>query len=302
MSQTLDKLRDFNIPGITAFEAMPGGLIRLVITAPHGEAHIYLHGAHVTHYQPAGGAPVLFMSAESHFSPGIPIRGGVPLIFPWFGARAEHPASPMHGFARTADWELAAVAVNEEGFVAADFRLTSSDRTRELWPHDFTLTHRVTVAKHLLMTLEVENTSAAPFVFENAQHTYLAVHDVRETAISGLENAPYLDKTDAMQRKTQEAAPIRITAETDRIFESTRATCILDDPDAARRITVEKAGSDTTVVWNPWTAKAAALPDFGDDEWPHMLCIETANAGANAITLAPGAKHSMRTILSTQPR
>ena len=73
---------------------------------------------------------------------------------------------------------------------------------------------------------------------------------------------------------------------------------MLDDPRAARRITVEKSGSATTVVWNPWSEKAAAMPDFGDDEWPRMACIETANAGANAITLAPGAKHAMRAVIS----
>jgi glucose-6-phosphate 1-epimerase len=58
-----------------------------------------------------------------------------------------------------------------------------------------------------------------------------------------------------------------------------------------RRIIVEKSGSATTVVWNPWIAKSAALPDFGNDEWPGMLCIETANAADDAVTLAAGAKH-----------
>ena len=52
--------------------------------------------------------------------------------------------------------------------------------------------------------------------------------------------------------------------------------------------------SASTVVWNPWTAKAKAMADFGDDEWPGMLCIETANAADNTVTLAPGARHTMR--------
>jgi D-hexose-6-phosphate mutarotase len=78
------------------------------------------------------------------------------------------------------------------------------------------------------------------------------------------------------------------------------AACVLDDPSSGRKITVEKSGSQTTVVWNPWTAKAAAMADFGADEWPRMLCIETANAGANAVLLSPGEKHSMRAVISVQ--
>ena len=82
------------------------------------------------------------------------------------------------------------------------------------------------------------------------------------------------------------------------MFENTRKTCVIDDTKLKRRVTVEKSGSQTTVVWNPWVAKAAAMADFGDDEWPQMLCIETANAGANAITLAPGKSHAMRAVIS----
>jgi D-hexose-6-phosphate mutarotase len=58
-------------------------------------------------------------------------------------------------------------------------------------------------------------------------------------------------------------------------------------------LVVEKAGSNATVVWNPWIAKAKAMPDFGDDEWPGMLCIETCNVQQYAITLAPGESHTM---------
>jgi D-hexose-6-phosphate mutarotase len=113
-----------------------------------------------------------------------------------------------------------------------------------------------------------------------------------------LAQTAYLDKTDGMQRKIQGPEPMRITQETDRLFENTRAPCVLDDASTGRRITVEKSGSETTVVWNPWIAKAAAMADFGDGEWPQMLCIETANAGANAVTVPPGETHSTRVVIS----
>jgi len=60
---------------------------------------------------------------------------------------------------------------------------------------------------------------------------------------------------------------------------------------------VEKTGSNATVVWNPWIAKAKAMPDFGDDEWPSMLCIETCNVRENAVTIAPGQSHTMGAII-----
>jgi D-hexose-6-phosphate mutarotase len=291
-------LRRLEIPGIATFEPSEGDLTRLSIRSSLAEAHIYLHGAHVTHFQPKGKAPVLFMSQRSLFAGDKPIRGGVPIIFPWFGPRANHPESPAHGFARTAEWQAESLSEDGDGVVTVTFELGADARTRALWPFDFKLTYRVAIGHTLTMTLEVENTSPDAITFEDALHTYFAVADVRQTSTSGLENAEYVDKTDNFQRKKQGPEPIRITSETDRIFESTRKTCVLDDPGAGRKITVEKSGSQTTVVWNPWIAKAAGMADFGDDEWSNMICIETANAGANTITLAPGKTHSTRAIVS----
>lgn len=298
MASAPAELRRLEIPGLAVFESGAGGLTRLAVCSPLAEAHLYLHGAHVTHFRPREAAPLLFLSGQSRFAAGQPIRGGVPVIFPWFGGRAGHPAAASHGFARLAAWEGESLTSDAAQIVTAVFRLAAGDVTRAQWPHDFSLRYRVVVGGTLTLTLEVQNTGAAPFTFENALHTYFAVGDVRATSVTGLEGAEYLDKTDGLRRKTQAAEPLRITQETDRVFENTGATCMLEDPGAQRRITLEKSGSETTVVWNPWITKAAALPDFGDDEWPRMLCLETANASANAVFLAPGATHAMRAVLS----
>ena len=293
-----DALRALEIPGLARFEPGAGGLTRLAVTTPLAEAHIYLHGGHVTHFQPRGQAPVLFLSGRSFFASGQPIRGGVPVCFPWFAAHASRADAPAHGFARTRPWEAESLSVDGGQTVLAVLRLASDETTRAHWPHDFVLRHHIVIGERLTMMLEVENTSREPFAYEAALHTYLAVADARTAAVTGLENASYRDKTDGGQTKTQPPEPLRFTGETDRLFENTRAACVLHDPAGARRIRVEKSGSATTVVWNPWSERAAALKDFGDDEWPRMACIETANAGANTITLAPGAKHSMRAILA----
>jgi D-hexose-6-phosphate mutarotase len=291
-------LRRLEIPQIATFDVGKGNLPRLAIRTPLAEADIYLHGAHVTHFRPAGQEPVLFMSEKSLFAADKAIRGGVPLIFPWFGARTGHPESPAHGFARTTDWQVESLSEDGDGVITAVFHLGSDAQTQAVWPSEFRLRYRVAVGRTLSLTLEVETTSTQPFSFENALHTYLAVHDARETSTTGLEDTEYLDKTDNFQRKNQGKELIRITQETDRVYENTRKTCIVEDPGFHRRLIVEKSGSQSTVVWNPWVAKAAAMADFGDDEWPRMLCIETANVGANAITLAPEKTHSMRAVIS----
>jgi glucose-6-phosphate 1-epimerase len=261
------------------------GLQRVVIATPAAEACVYLHGAHVTHYQPRDHRPVLFTSAQSYFAPGKPIRGGVPVIFPWFGPHPTDPARPAHGWARTSPWTLQ--DVSDDGHDGVNVTL-------QLGPADgFILACRVHVGPQLTMELDVQNVAAAPQTFEEALHTYLAVADVRQVRIDGLLGRQYLDKVDGMKRKTEDG-PVTLTGETDRVYLDTPDTVTVRDPAAGRQITVSKKGSASTVVWNPWVEKAKRLPDFGDDEWPKMLCIETANVADNAVTLAPGQKHTMR--------
>lgn len=300
MQEDIPANRIQEIPGIATFSAAASGMSRLDVTSALATAEIYLHGGHVARFQPVGGAPVLFMSAASHFASGKPIRGGVPICFPWFGPRAGHPDAPMHGFARTMDWQLESLTQAADGVVNVVLALAADDATRAHWPHDFILRHRIAVGAELRMTLEVENTSPAPFTFEAALHTYFAVADVREAALTGLEGASYLDKTDGARTKTLSVEPLRFTGETDRVFPSNAGTCVIADRPGTRRIVVEKSGSATTVVWNPWIAKAAAMADFGDDEWPQMLCIETANTGANAVTLAAAARHEMTAVVRVE--
>ena len=294
MNPSASDFRRWEIPGVVTFSDTPGGLVRIDITTALSKAEVYLQGAHVTLFQPAGSGPLLFLSARSHFSPGKPIRGGVPVIFPWFGPHPSNAKLPAHGFARTLPWEVESLACDDGATVHLVLALAAGDATRLLWPHDFILRHHIVIGAQLGMALEVTNTSAQPFSFEEALHTYLAVSDVRQVAVTGLGETPYLDKVDAARLKLQDAAPIRITGETDRVYLNTRTTCTVADPGMGRSIHVEKSGSETTVLWNPWTAKAAAMADFGDDEWPGMICIETANAAENAVTLAPGASHTMR--------
>jgi len=298
MPNVLEMNEKFGTPGVVRFDAGNGGLPRIVVTAEPASAEIYLHGAHVTGYKPRGGQPILFISEQSMFAEGKPIRGGVPLVFPWFGARADSPQSPAHGFARLRIWQLEACDVRSNGSVRIVLTDSSDDSTRALWPGEFQLRFIVVISESLDMTLEVRNTGKQAFKFEEAMHSYLSVGDARKVTIDGLENASYLDRLDPTAKKTQ-AGPIRFTGETDRVYMNTKSTCVLRDPELQRTLTVEKEGSDATVVWNPWVAKAKAMPDFGDTEWPQMTCIETANVMECAVKLGAGETHRMQARIGT---
>ena len=286
----------FGIPGQAAFREGPGGLPVLTVTQSHGTLELTPYGGHVLSYQPAGHAQVLFVSRDSSSLPGKPIRGGIPVCWPWFGPNANDPSQPMHGFARLMFWDVEAVDIGPE---ETEVRLGLRDdaRTREYWPHAFELTLRIVLGRRLQIELTTRNTGSQPFVLTQALHTYFAVGDIGRVSIEGLEQASYFD---SLTRLTMapEGAPIASRSEVDRIYADTAADCRIRDAALGRRICVAKRGSQATVVWNPWVEKARRMPDFGDDEFPAMVCIEAANARDDAITLPPGHSHTLTQILS----
>jgi glucose-6-phosphate 1-epimerase len=294
----------FAIPGVLSFATTEHGLTLATITTPACNAEFYLQGAHLTGWQPAGEQPVLFLSERSAFEPGKAIRGGVPIIFPWFGARTatlDSPRTdgPSHGFARTALWELAFAAIAGDD-LHLTLTLAPNDASRALGYDHFQLAYQLILGSELRMSLTVANPGTAPLHFEEALHTYLRVGDARRVRISGLSDTDYIDKTDGFKRKHQIETTLTLTGETDRPYLNTEQTVALDDPVLKRGIAVSKSGSRTTVVWNPWLELSAKLSDMSPDGWQTMTCIETANAADNALTLQPGAQHTMQAHITVQ--
>lgn len=294
----LQSLTDnFAIPGALSFSQTESGLLRAHITTPACTAELYLHGAHLTDWRPTGQQPVLFLSERTPLAPGKAIRGGVPIIFPWFGARLSTPESPrtdgpQHGFARTADWSLAFAALAGDD-MHLTLTLGPNDATRALGYDHFQLAFELKLGRDLRMRLTTANQGTAPIRIEEALHTYFHVSDATTVAIHGLLNTEYLDKTDGFARKRQLDPALRLTAETDRLYVNTDATVTLDDPGFHRRITVAKTNSHSTVVWNPWSANSAKMADMTPDSWRSMTCIETVNAVENNVQIAPTQTHTM---------
>ena len=261
-------------------------LPRLLLRAADGaEAEIYLHGAHVTAWRPAGSGDALFLSEASSFEAGEPIRGGVPVVFPQFSGNGP---LPKHGFARTESWEW----VNREDADSAEsavLRLADNPATRDLWPHAFLLQLTVTPrGDSLTLDLSVENRGEAELDFSAAFHTYLRISDITRTTVLGLEGTRYRSNPEGLRGVADPAAILTIGGEIDRVYGNAPRELTVNDQAGGRTFQIGTEGFQDVVVWNPGPELAASIPDLGAEEYRTMLCVEAAQVEA-PVRLAPGA-------------
>jgi glucose-6-phosphate 1-epimerase len=288
----------FGIAGIAQVVAGQAGLPAVRVLGPSAAGEMYLHGGHVTSWRPTGHDEVLFVSTESHWEDSRAIRGGVPVCFPWFADMGPQPDAPMHGLVRTKGWQLDSIVQGPAGVVVS-MSIASDETTKRSFAGDYHLTHRVTFGTELRLELIAKNTGTAPFRFTEALHTYFRIGQIEQTSLAGLDGVHYLDKTDAGREKIQQG-PVQIASEVDRIYLNTAGPVEIEDRAFGRRIRNSKEHSQTTVIWNPWIAKAKAMADFADDEWPQMVCIETSNVSPFDVELAPGAEHAMAAAIQVE--
>jgi glucose-6-phosphate 1-epimerase len=275
----------FRIAGVLDFVEAGDGLVKAVVSRGGITGELFLQGAQVTAWQPASARPVIFLSSRANLAPEKAIRGGIPVIFPWFGPHPTDPKAPQHGFARTAPWRLDRAAETADG-IALELSLVAEG---------FALTYRVSFGGELQLRLAVQNTSPKAATFEEALHSYFAVSDVERISVSGLEASGFIDKTAEMRRCPPAGVPLQLTKETDRVYLNVPDRLAITDPGWNRRIVIEKGGAASTIVWNPWPEKAAAMSDLGADNWRGFVCVETGNVADNRVTLEPGATHEMTT-------
>jgi D-hexose-6-phosphate mutarotase len=293
-----EKLRRLQIPGRVEIVNGHGQLPLVKIHTPWSTAEIYLHGAHVTGFQKNGEPPLIFMSARSYFAAGKPIRGGVPICFPWFGNR---DGEPSHGFARLTEWQLVKATAAPNGTVTVTFALPgiAGSSNWNLLRTEFV----VTVSDKLTMELTMASESCDGMVdIENCLHTYFHVADISAVTLTGLENAPFDDFAFGAggKRSAAENAPLHIAQETNRVYPDNIAAVEIRDGKLKRVIRVEKFNSKSTVVWNPWTTQK--MPeDWGAGEHFNMVCVESGNVKQNKLSLAPGKSAALKVVLSSAP-
>lgn len=296
MSQLTEVQHRFAAADFLTFSEKSPGFIVVEVKTAFSTATIALQGAHVLTWQPRGQKPVIWLSKAAKFVSGKSVRGGVPLCWPWFGPHATEAGWPGHGFARTIPWSLTDVHQLPDGRVRLEFAPEMNDAARAQWPHASTVKCSVTVGQELVVGLATKNTGAAPFQLGQALHTYFEIGDIRQIHIAGLEGCGYIDKVDGGKRRKQKGA-VTFAGETDRVYLDTAGCSGIVDPLLKRTILITSTGSRSTVVWNPGPEKAAKMGDFGKAGGKpgedRMVCVETANAADDVITLAPGETHRM---------
>jgi len=271
----------------------------IVVNNDFAKAEIAVLGAHVLQYQPIDQEPLLWLSKQAIFEQGRAVRGGIPLCWPWFGDHPNDSSLPAHGFARTAQFELTGIKSSDNGETLITLRHENSDAHRNLWPHPFVLDVDISVGEKLSVSMTMTNHSPETLSFTSALHSYFNISDIKTTIIQGLDGTAYFDKVQDFAAFEQ-SGDITIDQEVDRVYVPTRSDVLIVDQGHKRTLRIAKSGSHSTVVWNPWIDKAAAMGDFNDDGYQNMVCVETSNALTDAISLGSGESHTISTHISAE--
>ncbi|HEY4787843.1 MAG TPA: D-hexose-6-phosphate mutarotase [Bacteroidales bacterium] len=284
----------YAIPGHVEFKDGKGGLPTAFIKNKLAEAEVSLYGAHVLKYQPEGQKDVLCISANSIFEDGKPIRGGIPVCFPWFGPHATDSTKPQHGFARLLTWSVLSTTALANGSTQLMLELESNSHTKSIWPFSFRAEMKIVVGRSLEVTLTYTNTGTEAFVCSDALHTYFNISDVTNTKIHGLKGTVYYKGFEKEPTGKQSEDLLMIKQEENRRYINHSAECIIEDNGFNRKIHVAKKGSNVTVVWNPWE-NAKNIPDMPDDGYKSMVCIEAVNTYDDVVKVIPGKSFSVST-------
>ncbi len=287
----IDELDEkFSIEGEVGFAELENDLIFVTVSNKHADADICLYGAHVTSFRPQNEMDILWMSPESSFEVGKPIRGGIPVCFPWFGPHQTDAEKPQHGFARLMYWDVAGTTTLPGGESLIKLQLCSSEETKEYWPFDFCAEMTIVVGQTLTTSLKVTNTSSESFDFTCALHSYYNISAIENIAIVGLQGTTYFNQLTA-ENGVQEEEILQIQGPLTRHYLNTETPVLIADSIFSRGIIAAKSGSMVTTVWNPGEETCALIGDLPDDAFHAFVCVEATNAFGYPIQLAPGESH-----------
>ncbi|EPQ60813.1 galactose mutarotase-like protein [Gloeophyllum trabeum ATCC 11539] len=264
---------------------------RVILTHPKGaSAEILLYGATVISWKSgskANSTPVerLFVSSKAALDGSKPVRGGIPVVFPNFGAptHPEHAKLSQHGFARSAVWNFDSVVMDNEAGVSVRLTLTPTPDIMVKYLRPFHLAYVVTLAEHQLSTdLHVKNTSQTTSTppdaleFQALLHTYIRA-PANDVLIFPLQGKKYYDKTEPTEQarnqpKEETRAGVDVKAFTDSVYEDVAGKYEVTWPGGS--IEVKAKNFKDVVVWNPSAEAGSKLADMEDGGWERFVCVE----------------------------
>jgi len=296
----IDELDEkFSIEGEVGFAELEEDLVFITVSNKYADVDICLYGAHITSFRPHNQMDLLWMSPDSSFEVGKPIRGGIPVCFPWFGPHKTDSEKPQHGFARLIYWDVVSTETKPSGENVILLQLCSSEETKANWPHDFCAEMMIVVGKTLTTTLKVTNTSAEPFDYTCALHSYYSLSALESISIEGLKGLTYFNQLTS-ENGVQDDEVLEITGPLTRHYLNTETPVIISDSAFRRRIKVDKTGSKVTTVWNPGEETCAQIGDLPDDGFETFVCVEATNAFGYPVSLASGESFETSAIIGLE--
>ena len=252
---------------------------------------ISIFGGHILSYRPKTESEDIFwMGNLNKFDGTSAIRGGVPVCWPRFAAEELNNALPRHGFARISKWQIESLSVQNDRMEAV---LSLSESEKFNIPLAATLS--LTITDHLECSLETLNTGHEPFCFGEALHAYFNISNRDDVILKGFAGHEYKNAlTGTICKQTDD---LKIKDEFDAAFLAHHSNISLIDKGLNRIITLEKTGSDTTVVWNPDKDLAEMTPG----QYKNFICVEPANQGEFFVTLPPQQKHKISMAVRVKP-
>ena len=265
------------------------GIIKLSNNS--AECQISLFGGQIISYRPKGEKEDVFWLGELNKFDGISaIRGGVPVCWPRFAAEKLNEHFPRHGFARISEWKLKNVIVDDNK-IEVELALVPDEKYKaKVLAKLF-----IKITDKIQCSLETINIGDEEFKFSEALHAYFNVGSIDETIIKGLSGFCYKSSLDGNIYTLEN--DLKIKGEFDAAFINHKTNVEIEDKVFKRIITLEKTGSNTTVVWNP----NKDLAEMSAGQYKNFVCVEPANQGDGFITLEPSEKHTLTMIVSVKP-
>lgn len=230
-------------------------------------AVIALQGAQLLQFSTISGQPLLWLSPNCNFTPGVALRGGIPVCLPWFGVNAQDPKKPKHGFARNETWQLSSATLLDDDSAELIFSFVST--ANALFEFNFTSELKMTLGKSAKLELKVTNTDVNSFACSWALHNYHPVRSLSDVRVKGLAGKMYLDNLESYAEKFQ-AEDVNFPSEVDRVFYNVDNSLTIS---GSPNISITHHNCPSVIVWNPG-ANAATIADIGAGNEQSYICVE----------------------------
>lgn len=267
---------------------------KITLSHPNGSSVILLlYGATVISWKaPSSTDGViserLYTSPKAFLDGSKPIRGGIPVVFPFFGppTRQEHNQLPQHGFARSEVWSFDRTVLDSQDGVSVRLTLEPNDSIRAKFQAQFHLSYTITLSAHQLTShLQVRNPSeTAALTFQALLHTYIRT-EVAVSTVVPLKGLTYINKLkQGLPEEVETRDKVDVKEPADYVYkQGGGAYKVVGEK---QEILVRSSGFKDVVIWNPGL-DGRKMSDLAEGGWEHFICVEPG-AASYWIDLDPG--------------